>query len=202
MKYVKEIFDPLTIQHAKDIVLTSDSNNPDKFEQETKSLVNVLENENIINENSVVLDFGCGMGRVSKELIDRFNCNVMGVDISERMKIFAMLYVSNPNRFKTVEYIEPNSVDVCISAFVLQHTENPKEEIRKIVEGLKPNSIFILLNENIRFVPSDIDYNGYVIWKDDKFDVFNEVEKYCTKIKSIPYPPNTSLNINFYKKNV
>ena len=202
MTYIKETFDPVNIDHAKHIVLTSDPNNPDKFEQETKVLVDILEKENIISESSSVLDFGCGMGRVSKELISRFNCNVTGVDISERMKIFAMLYVSEPKKFKTVETIEPNTFDVCVAAFVLQHTENPKQEIERIANGLNPNGVFVLLNENKRLVPADVDSNRYVIWNDDNFDVFEETEKYLTKVKSIPYPPNTELNINFYKKNV
>lgn len=202
MTYIKETFDPISIDHAKHIVLTSDPSNPDKFEQETKVLVDILEKENIITEVSAVLDFGCGMGRVSKELVNRFNCNVSGVDISERMKIFAMLYVAEPKKFKTVETIEPNTFDVCIASFVLQHTENPKQEIEKIVSGLKDNGVFVLLNENKRLVPADIDSNRYVIWNDDNFDVFAETEKHLIKFKSIPYPPNPELSINFYKKNV
>lgn len=202
MSYIKETFDPVSFDHAKHIVLTSDPNNPNKFEEETASLVDTLAKEITISENSNVLDFGCGMGRVSKELITRFNCNVTGVDISERMKTFAMLYISNPKKFKTVEVIEQNVFDVCISAFVLQHTENPQKEIQRIFNALKEDGIFVLLNENVRLVPSGIDRQNYVIWNDDKFDVHAETEKHFKLIKSVPYEPNTQLNIIFYKKNV
>lgn len=202
MRYVKETFDPVSIDHAKHIVLTSDPNNPDKFEKETAALLDILASELEITSISTVLDFGCGMGRVSKELVHRFNCNVVGVDISERMKIFAMLYVSNPKKFKIAETIETGFFDFCIAAFVLQHTENPKSEISKIVNGLNDNGILVLLNENIRYVPADVARDSNVIWHDDKFDVHGEVEKYLTKVKSIPYPPNTELRIDFYKKHV
>jgi 2-polyprenyl-3-methyl-5-hydroxy-6-metoxy-1,4-benzoquinol methylase len=202
MRYVKEVFEPLTFEQAKHVVLTSDPTNPNKFHQETKQLVDVLEKESIITEDSTVLDFGCGMGRVSKELINRFNCNVVGVDISDRMKTFATLYVANPKKFKTLTQLDPNWFDVCISVLVLQHTEDPKKEIEKIFNSLKPNGILVLLNENKRLVPSDVDSEGYVVWNDDNFDVFAEVEKYSTKIKTMPYPPNIELSINFYKKHV
>ena len=202
MKYVNEIFNPLTFEQAKHIVLTSDPKNPDKFEQETKVLIDVIEKESLVTENTNVLDFGCGMGRLSKELINRFNCNVVGVDISERMKTFATIYISNPKKFKTLETLEDDYFDVCLASLVLQHTEDPAKEIEKIFKSLKPNGVLVLLNENKRLVPADVDREGYIIWDDDNFDVFSEVEKYSLKMKSIPYPPNTELNINFYKKHV
>lgn len=202
MRYVKEIFNPLTFDQAKHVVLTSDPNNPDKFERETTQLVDILEKELNINEGSTLLDFGCGMGRVSKELITRFNCNVTGVDISERMKTFATLYVSNPKKFKTTEILESNFFDVCIAVLVLQHTENPAIEIQKISNAMKPDGTFIVLNENKRMVPSDIDSEGYIIWNDDRFDIFTEIERHFTLTKTIPYPPNTELDIKFYKKHV
>ena len=202
MRYVKETFDPVNIDHAKHIVLTSDPADPDKFEKETSAFINILASEGIITDTSLVLDFGCGMGRISKELINRFGCNVIGVDISEKMKIFAMLYISNPKKFSTSDIVEPNSFDICISAFVLQHTEHPRDEILKIVNGLKNNGMLVLLNENVRYVPADVDMDQHVIWHDDKFNVHSEVEKYLKKVKSIPYPPNTSLSIDLYKKDV
>ena len=44
--------------------------------------IKIITNANIINETSCVVDFGCGMGRMSKAIIDTFNCEVIGVDIN------------------------------------------------------------------------------------------------------------------------
>jgi cyclopropane fatty-acyl-phospholipid synthase-like methyltransferase len=200
MPYIKQVFDVTTFDQAKHVVLTSDPNNPNKFDNETNYLIEQIAESITINDTDTVLDFGCGMGRVSKKLIEQFNCNVLAMDISESMKTFATLYVSNPTKFKTtVEQPEANSIDVAMAILVLQHVENPKQEIENIVTALKPNGYFILLNESSRLIPSDIDRNNYIIWGNDDFDVFGEVEKHLTKIKSIPYI-NSDKHINIYKK--
>ena len=200
MRYVKEVFDVMTFDQAKNVVLTASSECPDKFEKETQFLIDAIKHERLIHENDTVLDFGCGMGRVSKELVHQLGANVIGLDISDSMLTFAKLYVAKPSKFNTkTSYDLANSVDSVISTFVLQHTENPSNEITNIAQVLKPNGYFIMINEDIRYVPSDVDKNGYVVWNDDKFDVFDEVEKHLTKIKSIPYI-NTHLTINIYKK--
>lgn len=202
MSYVSEAFDPVTFEHAKNIVLVPDQHNPNKFIEETDFFMNVLKTQNVISNTTNVLDFGCGMGRISNALIETFECNVIGVDISEKMKIFASLYVSKPSKFKTSTTIEENFFDVCVAVFSLQHVEDPETEIEKIFKGLRKNGIFVLLNEPSRMVPSGIDSENFVIWDDDGFDVFHEVEKYATKINSVPYAPNDGLAINFYKKHV
>jgi ubiquinone/menaquinone biosynthesis C-methylase UbiE len=202
MTYIKEIFDVQTFDQARHVVLTSDPNNPNKFEEETNFLVKTIVNENLIDENSTVLDFGCGMGRVSKELIQKIKCKVIGVDISESMLIFAKLYVASINKFvPTFKYNQKETIDLCISAFVLQHVENPKKEIKNIYDVLKLNGYFILVNEKTRYVPSDINPsdNG-IIWKDDNFDIFSECEKYFQKIKTVSYMNKKNQEIIFYRK--
>jgi len=202
MTYLKEAFNPVTFEHAKNIVLTPDSQNSNKFEQETEFLIDVIQHQNLITSNSMVLDFGCGMGRVSKELINRLNCDVVGVDISERMRIFASLYITNPKKFQTSDIIETNLFDMCLSILVLQHSENPELEIRKIYDGLKENGILVLVNEKHRLIPVGVDPQGYVIWYDDGVDVFDIVERYFTKLTEVPYKSNNKINITFYKKHV
>jgi 2-polyprenyl-3-methyl-5-hydroxy-6-metoxy-1,4-benzoquinol methylase len=202
MTYIKEVFDVTTLAGAKNTVLTDDPTNPDKFTNETNFLVDMIAEQNIINSDSVVLDFGCGMGRVSKKLIDTFDCKIIGTDISNSMMRLANIYVNKPSKFKTMNsYNTPNSIDVCISAFVLQHVQNPKMEIESICSNLKPGGYLVLVNEHNRFVPSDVDANRYVIWKDDGFDIFGEIETRLMKVKSVQYM--TSLvDVIFYRKSV
>jgi 2-polyprenyl-3-methyl-5-hydroxy-6-metoxy-1,4-benzoquinol methylase len=200
MRYIKETFDVTTITQAMNVVLSFEADKPEKFCKETEFLVDIIANENIITNESIVLDFGCGMGRVSKNIVNKFDCSVLGYDISESMKTFATLYVSNPRKFKIISQLpDNNSIDVCLAVFVLQHVENPKQEIENLVNTLKPNGYLVLVNEDNRFVPSDVDEKGYVIWNNDNFNVFTEIEKHLTKVKETPYI-NPEKNIVIYRK--
>ena len=202
MPYIKEVFDVTTFEHAKHVVLTSDPDNPKKFDNETNFLINTIAEQNILNPGSTVLDFGCGMGRVSKNLIERFDCNVIGVDISDSMLTFANIYVSKPRKFKSMtSYTVPNTIDVAISTFVLQHVENPKTEIDIIYDTLKVGGYLILVNETKRYVPSDVDSNRYIVWNDDGFDVFGELSSRLNRINSVKYM-STDTDIIFYRKEI
>jgi ubiquinone/menaquinone biosynthesis C-methylase UbiE len=200
MPYIKEVFDVTTFEQAKDVVLTPDPDNPKKFEDETNFLVDTIAKQNIISSESIVLDFGCGMGRVSKKLIETFDCNVIGTDISDNMLTFANLYVSKPRNFKRMNsYNMPNTIDVCISTFVLQHVQDPKTEIDIIYNNLKVGGYLVLVNEPVRFVPSDVDSNRYIVWNDDGFDVFSEISSRLKRVNSVQYM-KTKINVEFYKK--
>lgn len=202
MPYIKEVFDVTTFEHAKHVVLTSDPDNPNKFDNETTFLIDTIAEQNILNPGSVVLDFGCGMGRVSKKLIERFDCNVIGVDISDSMLTFANIYVSKPRKFKSMtSYTVPNTIDVVISTFVLQHVQDPKTEIETLCNTLKVGGYLVLVNENKRFVPSDVDRNRYVVWNDDGFDVFGELSSRLNRINSVKYM-STDTDIIFYRKEI
>jgi ubiquinone/menaquinone biosynthesis C-methylase UbiE len=200
MPYIKEVFDVETFEHAKHVVLTSDPDNPNKFENETNFLTDTIAKQNIISSESIVLDFGCGMGRVSKKLIEKFDCNVVGVDISNSMLTFANIYVSKPRKFKPMNsYNMPNTIDVCVSTFVLQHVQDPKTEIDIIYNNLKVGGYLVLVNENKRYVPSDVDSNRYIVWHDDGFDVFGEISSRLKRVNSVQYL-KTETNVEFYRK--
>ena len=200
MKYLYETFIPASLQHAKDIVLTPDPKNPNKFEDETNKLINIIAGENIIDDRKIVLDFGCGMGRVSKQLIERFGCEVVGLDMSIDMLKLATMYVADFNRFVTCSsFIREGVIDVCLAIYVLQHVEHPAQEIATIARAMRKNGYFILVNESEgRLVPGDTRSDNSVIWFNDDFNVFTEVEKYFTLVKTIPFSGN--IDVKIYRK--
>ena len=93
MNYLKDAFYPRDIDHAKEICLSPDLRIPNKFEKETELTIETLVSNLYAHNNSVVLDFGCGVGRLSKGLIQRLGCDVVGVDFSEPMLHTASEYV-------------------------------------------------------------------------------------------------------------
>ena len=61
MNYIRETFNPIHLKHAKDIVLSPDGKDPDKFEADTQFFINFILQQHILTANSLVLDFVCGM---------------------------------------------------------------------------------------------------------------------------------------------
>ena len=181
MAYVKEAFNPITLEDAMHVVLTSDPENPSKFVDETNKLIHVILDAGIITSDSVVLDFGCGMGRISKELVDRVGCTVHGLDQSQVMLDHAITYV-NSDKFKPCTEFPDNKIDVAISILVLQHTEDPIKEISSIYDSLTDGGYFILVNESYRLIPVDINDDGWVIWSDDGINIYAEVANKFTEV--------------------
>ena len=92
MPYIHEVFLPQTIDAAKQAALSADPADPQKFEKETQFLVDFLKEKNLIPLGTQVLDFGCGMGRVSRALA-LLDCAVEAVDYSPAMRHFAQWYL-------------------------------------------------------------------------------------------------------------
>ena len=200
MPYIKEAFDVFSLEQAKDVVLSYSHNDEFKFHNETNYFVDTVLEHVDINDETCLLDFGCGMGRLSKEFIDRKNCYVFGIDLSQSMLNYADQYVNNSRKFLPMQaYFLENTIDVAICVFVLQHVEFPKKEIDNILNVLKPNGYMVLLNENKRFIPNSLDSENYVVWDDDGFDVEQYINQHVTKVVSIPYIDNRN-NISIFKK--
>lgn len=193
--YLHRAFEPENLTHAKNIVLTPDPDDPDKFELETNYLMEVLLNLKIITKESIVIDYGCGMGRLSKPIIDIFNCRVLGIDQSPNMLKYADQYVNN-KLFKTSCESCITNADLLISTFVLQHSEHPEQDIDNFYQMLKQGGIVVLVNEHNRYVPVGLTNDNYVIWQDDKIDVIELMRKRFSLIrKSIYYNGNDILTI-------
>jgi 2-polyprenyl-3-methyl-5-hydroxy-6-metoxy-1,4-benzoquinol methylase len=90
---------------------------------------------------SLVLDYGCGIGRLSKAPIARHGCNVVGVDISPSMRSMAVGYVDS-ERFSAWSREELDeklgvgvAFDLAIWVRVLQHYPSVQEDVARIGPG-------------------------------------------------------------------
>lgn len=198
-KYYSDAFSPLTLEQAKRVVLTQDPTRPTKFSDETNFLIDFIRTHNIIINTHKVLDFGCGMGRISKELVEQLGCTVVGVDQSIHMQIHAINYVDNNNFDTYTEYTNPD-IDVVIACLVLQHVEHPEQEITRLYNVLKKNGILILVNEPTRYVPIGVDQNGFVVWKDDHINIQSLLSTHFDCIGTYDYPNTTTKPLSIWQK--
>ena len=129
----------------------------ERWEAETNAILNLIDQWFSINDSTVVMDFGCGTGRISKGLIERYGCKVYGVDASKSMLNVAMEYVDSPNfepLVSTELYRLDIQVDLVISIWVLQHVKDLDKELNTIYHSLKLDGDLFLLNEYGRLVPT------------------------------------------------
>lgn len=176
LKYLNAAFYADNLEDAKNIVLTPDHTNPKYFIQETQYFINVLDTLKLIADESIVVDYGCGMGRLTKPIIEKFNCRVIGIDQSLSMLSHARHYV-NSQLFEACQQSHCTTADLVISVFVLQHSADPDRDIDKFYNLLKPNGTVVLVNEHQRYVPVALDPNNYVIWHDDQIDILQIMKK-------------------------
>src|SRR5689334_11703310 len=95
LMYHPDIFEVDDIESAKQIILTPEvgTTTQERWERETPFLVEEIGRALGLDENSCVLDYGCGIGRLAKGLIERYQCFVIGMDISTGMLLLAPKYV-------------------------------------------------------------------------------------------------------------
>jgi cyclopropane fatty-acyl-phospholipid synthase-like methyltransferase len=168
------IFESPDLEAARRIILTSegDRSTDSRWEQETPYLAELLGRELALGPNSLVVDYGCGVGRMAKALIERFGCVVLGVDSSERMRSLAPSYVESAafsvvsRRMLQALSSSGLRADAAISVWVLQHCMDPREDIGLLREALKPGAPLGLVNNKGRAVPT-VERR----WADDGADV-------------------------------
>jgi SAM-dependent methyltransferase len=161
LTYDPTIFQVKDLAAAKNIILTpEDSSTEVRWENETPYVADLIGQFLPINHSSLLLDYGCGIGRVAKELIARYGCHVIGIDISASMREFAQNYVGSDRFFACspvmLDCLITNGVsfDGAVAIWVLQHCFNPTDDIARIRRTLKPNGRLFVLNNLHRVVPT------------------------------------------------
>jgi SAM-dependent methyltransferase len=161
------------IDTAKRIILThEDSTTEDRWARETPYLADLIEEHLAVNPGMLLLDYGSGIGRIAKALIERQDCHVVGLDISPHMRSLGLAYV----RSERYTVCSPEMLvalvgaglrfDAAISIWVLQHCATPEADIDLIAAALKPEARAFIVNNRGRAVPTVEDG-----WIDDGVDI-------------------------------
>lgn len=163
------LFKPKNFEEGKHAVV-GDCNGftmQERWEKETplfaKEIVKAL------SDGTRVLDYGCGVGRLAKEVLSKTELYVSltGVDASSKMMEQAYSYVGN-SRFHTREpKALEDKYDLAYCVYVLQHV--PAIEIREILARihyhLKDDGVFVYCSSDYRMA---ITYNNTGFF-DDQF---------------------------------
>ncbi|NJS36246.1 MAG: class I SAM-dependent methyltransferase [Brachymonas sp.] len=95
--YNPDVFELHDLEHAKSIILTDEAqvSTHERWISETPYLLAQLQQWCQIEGAAQVLDFGCGIGRVSKALIEQSSAFAWGVDGSQAMRAHAVSHVNS-----------------------------------------------------------------------------------------------------------
>ena len=186
-RYYPQIFDVVDTRAAKAIILTDEGPGADpdqRWERETPYVLELLRIGLPLSADSVVLDYGCGIGRIAKAMIAATGCSVIGLDISPSMRILAVEYVAS-DRFMAVSPVEFDlllraglRVHAAIAVWVLQHCFAPAHDIARLRASLMRDGRAFVLNMPKRAIPATQDAAPHdaksgekFFWASDNLDV-------------------------------
>ncbi|MBW8720430.1 MAG: class I SAM-dependent methyltransferase, partial [Polaromonas sp.] len=148
---------------AQGIILTPENgrSTAERWQSETPYLAGKVLQSLRDNQAQLVMDFGCGVGRLSRELVHQSDVTVIGVDASASMRRMAPDYVAAPNFIATgaeglaALVAAGLRYDAALSVWVLQHCLDPAQEIDRITAGLAAGGLFFVVDMTHRAVPTD-----------------------------------------------
>lgn len=175
-KYAPQIFFQDTIEAARGIILTPEAglSTDERWERETAWTA-----ERVLFEPGLIIDYGCGVGRMSKVMVDRGH-PVIGVDASESMRAMAAQEIPDAGVFtalstRMLRQLVENGMRASgiIAVWVLQHI--PQEELEAgviplIESALADHGTLWTMERPERFVPATMGDMGFG-WFSDGFDV-------------------------------
>jgi SAM-dependent methyltransferase len=188
--FLPEVFEVKSVKHAMAMILTAEpgTTTQERWEKETPYLVEDIGRFLAIGPDSCVLDYGCGIGRIARPLVEKFGCRVVGVDASESMRLMAPQYVRS-DRFVVWspevldEMIRQGfQADFCVCLWVIQHVADVMGVIERIARALRPEGILYAMNQLRRAVPTD---QG---WCDDCIDVHAALRRVFLEENVHPLP--------------
>lgn len=116
------------------------------------------------------IDYGCGIGRIAKPLVEDLGQAVVGLDTSGAMLRLALRYVNH----RSFRALEPETIDHVVdqeglfeaacAIRVLQHAYDRGRALRRIAQALAPGAPFFVLTAHSWAAPADrlADLDGLV----------------------------------------
>ena len=161
LTYHPAVFHANDIAQAMAIIMTPEgSTTAERWETETPYLADLIAQELTITADTLLLDYGCGIGRLAYELIQRHNCRVVGVDISPSMRALSVIYTRS-DRFMSCSHemlegfvARGMKFDAALSLWVLQHCATPAQDMARIRSALKSEGALFVVNGVFRSVPT------------------------------------------------
>ena len=201
-RYNPGIFSVNTIDEAKRIILTKESQDgsEERWRKETPALISMMKDNWSLHSGKVVLDYGCGIGRISKELC-QLGCHVVGVDISPEMRKLAVNYVNDkrflvvsPDQFKNM-ISRGFQADYACAIWVLQHCLYPEDDLNRIKMAMKPGGeMFLVNNKFSRAVPV-----RDRVWQNDNINIWKLCADYLMPMRLLPFPEGVGVDPKYFQ---
>jgi SAM-dependent methyltransferase len=157
--YDPSIFDQTDIDRARWIILTPETlSSEERWDQETAYLRPFL----AAMPSGLMLDFGCGIGRLSRVLIDGGR-RVIGADISHVMLQHAETLLPPDKFVGMTPYMLATLVEHglqmqgAIAAWVLQHIPEPRPMVELLAKALEPGAPLLIVNGLLHYLPVTYD---------------------------------------------
>lgn len=191
--YDPRVFTVSSVEDAKRVIVTPEpgTTSDERWEKETPFLVEDIGKHLGLSPAMTVLDYGCGVGRIARGLIERYGCRVVGVDFSPTMRRLAPEDVGS-DRFavSSVGNIDQMiaggfRADAAVCIWVLQHVLEVADTVRRLAIAVRPGGLLYAVNSG-RCVPTD---RG---WVNDGVDIFGELRELFREEGRHPLPQDVT----------
>lgn len=177
------MFNPQNFEDGKHQVVGQCNDIPmeERWKAETPIFADIILKEiDKIVSPSAILDYGCGIGRLAKEIIEKnHQITVYGVDSSESMLKKAVKYVDSGKFIPMLpDEFDSRIVDFAYCVYVFQHIPALylREAIRQISDSC--DKLF-LVNSLARMAISD---EGF---QNDGIDILDEIKRFYNNFSSV-----------------
>jgi len=116
-----------------------------------------------------VLDIGCSIGTLGKQIKQEYTAEVIGVEFNKEMEMIAKtnldkVIIADIEEFNPTDYFPFGYFDCIIFADILEHLKGPWTVLKNITEVLSEEGVVIASIPNIRHYTTLIDLIFKGIW--------------------------------------